>query len=304
MNHHYPTATAADFSGLWIPLLTPFRDGAVDHLALGKLVRRLRADGVTGFVACGSTGEAAALDAAEQLAVLDTTLQAADGRPVAMGISDYHLPKALARVRELASRPIAGLLVPAPHYIRPSQAGLLHWFRTLADASTVPLIVYDIPYRTGVQLERHTLLELARHPGIQAIKDCGADHAKTLALIAQGQMQVLAGEDLQMFLTIAQGGVGAIAATAHLQTPAFVQLIRLLRAGRCSDAQALWHTLVPWIEAVFAEPNPAPLKAMLARQGAIDGALRAPMTACSAQHLATMLRLPQAQSGQPAPDPA
>ncbi len=300
--HTPATTTDTDFSGLWIPLVTPFRAGAVDHAALDQLVRRLRADGVSGFVACGSTGEAAALDTAEQLAVLDTTLQAADGCPVVMGMSDYHLAQALDRVRELACRPIAGLLVPAPHYIRPSQAGLLHWFHCLADASRVPLIVYDIPARTGVSLDRETLLELACHPGIRAIKDCGADTAKTLALIAQGKLQVLAGDDLQMFATVAQGGAGAIAASAHLLTPAFVQLIRRLRTGDCGDVRDLWLTLVPWIEAVFAEPNPAPVKAMLASLGVIDGALRAPMTVCSARHLASMRQLALAPSMRQLPE--
>ena len=285
--------TDTDFSGLWIPLITPFYQGKVDGQALKALVKRLRADGVKGFVVCGSTGEAAALDKAEQLQVLDTTLKAAVGLPVVMGMSGYNLQETSAWVRELATWPLAGLLVPAPHYVRPSQAGLLHWFTTLADASTVPLIVYDIPYRTGVQLERQTLLELAQHPRIQAVKDCGGDTAKTLALIANGKLQVLAGEDLQMFATVAQGGVGAIAASAHLRTARFVRMIELLRAGELVDARGLWTALVPWIEAVFAEPNPAPIKAMLAYHGLIRNALRAPMTLSCPDHVAHMVRLGQ-----------
>lgn len=144
--------TNDNFSGLWIPLITPFALGQVDHPALTRLVERLRTTGVAGFVVCGSTGEAAALDEAEQLAVLDTVMQASNGLPLVMGLSGYHLPKTLAWVKTLASRPLAGLLVPAPHYIRPSQAGILQWFKAIADASAVPLIVYDIPYRTGVTL--------------------------------------------------------------------------------------------------------------------------------------------------------
>ena len=288
-----PTASnsSTDFSGLWIPLITPFYRGKVDRDAITSLVKRLRADGVKGIVVCGSTGEAAALDKAEQLEVLSTTLESAPGLPVVMGLSGYNLAETTAWVQELAAWPLAGLLVPAPHYIRPSQAGLLHWFNTLADASAVPLIIYDIPYRTGVQLERQTLLELAKHPRILAIKDCGCDAAKTLALIAQGKLQVLAGEDLQMFATVAQGGVGAIAASAHLATARFVRVIECLQAGQLRDARTLWTALVPWIEAVFAEPNPAPIKCLLAQRGLIHNELRAPLTASSSDLAARMERL-------------
>ncbi|HTH09397.1 MAG TPA: dihydrodipicolinate synthase family protein, partial [Acidovorax sp.] len=144
------------FSGLWIPLVTPFRDGAIDHPALAKMTGTLAQQGVSGFVACGSTGEAAALDKAEQLAVLETVLGAAQGLPVVMGLSGYHLGQTVEWVQTLARYPLAGLLVPAPHYIRPGQDGLLHWFRTLADASQVPLVIYDIPYRTGATLTTET----------------------------------------------------------------------------------------------------------------------------------------------------
>ena len=187
MPHQQPSPTTPDFSGFWVALVTPFRDGAVDHAALSTLVRRLASEGVTGFVPCGSTGEAAALDETEQLAVLDTVLAAAGGLPVVMGISGYHLGKAIAWARKLSERPIAGLLVAAPHYVRPSQAGLLEWFRAIADASSVPVLVYDIPYRTGVTITRETMLALAAHPRIRGIKDCGGDMAKTRAVIADGR---------------------------------------------------------------------------------------------------------------------
>ena len=270
------------FSGLWIPLVTPFHDGAVDHPALAKLTTRLATQGVAGFVACGSTGKAAALDEAEQIAVLETVLGAAQGLPVVMGLSGYHLGQTLEWVRTLAHHPVAGLLVPAPHYIRPSQEGLMHWFRTLADASAVPLIVYDIPYRTGATLATETLLALAEHPRIRAIKDCGGNAAKTQALIADGRLAVLAGEDAQMFTTLAWGGQGAIAASAHWQAPHFVQLMELLRVGDLPEARRVWQALSPWVEACFAEPNPAPLKVVLAQAGWMRNELRAPMMAASA----------------------
>lgn len=273
--------TSPIFSGLWIALVTPFKDGAVDHPALAALTARLRAEGVSGFVACGSTGEAAALDKAEQLQVLETTLEAARDLPVVMGVSGYHQGHVLDQVQALACYPLAGLLVSAPHYIRPSQDGLLHWFRAIADASTVPVVIYDIPYRTGATLTPETLLALAAHPRIQAIKDCGGSTAKTQALIADGRLQVLTGEDAQIFNTLALGGAGAISACAHWQTPQFVELVGLLRGGDLPQARRAWQALQPWIEACFAEPNPAPLKAMLAHAGEMRNELRAPMMAAS-----------------------
>ena len=270
------------FSGLWIPLVTPFKDGSVDHPALAALARTLRGQGVAGFVVCGSTGEAASLSKDEQLAVLETVLGAAEGLPVVMGLSGYHLGQVVEWVQTLAACPLAGLLVPAPHYIRPSQDGLLHWFRTIADASTAPLIVYDIPYRTGATLDTATLLALAAHPRIRAIKDCGGSPAKTQALIADGRLAVMAGEDAQIFTTLALGGTGAIAASAHWHAPRFVELIGLLRTGDLPQARRVWQALQPWIAMCFDEPNPAPLKAVLAQAGFMRNELRAPMMPASA----------------------
>ena len=275
-------ASAPDFSGLWIPLVTPFRGGAVDHAALAGLVCRLAPTGIAGFVVCGSTGEAAALDEAEQLAVLDTVIEAAPGLPRMMGVSGYHMGQMLAWINRLFSRPLAGLLVPAPHYVRPAQSGLLQWFEAIAEASEAPAVIYDIPYRTGATLALDTLLALAEHPRIRAIKDCGGDARKTQALIADGRLQVLAGEDAQIFSTVAQGGAGAIAASAHLQTRGFVEVIEDIRQGRLAQARERWEALLPLIDLLFAEANPGPLKAALAHEGWITDELRLPMTPASA----------------------
>jgi 4-hydroxy-tetrahydrodipicolinate synthase len=276
------------FRGLWIPLVTPFRDGAVDHEALGSLTRTLAPTGIAGFVVCGSTGEAAALEEPEQLACLDTVARHAGGLPLVMGLSGYNLRDTTVWVRRLSalaagSTPsLRGLLVPAPHYVRPSQDGIRHWFEALADASALPLILYDIPYRTGAVMTRETLFALADHPNIQAVKDCGGDGAKTQALIADGRLAVLAGEDLQVFSTTACGGAGAITASAHLHTRRFVRTMDALAKGDLAAAQAAWRPLLPLIEALFAEPNPGPLKALLARRGWAGPDLRAPMTGVSA----------------------
>jgi len=282
-----PVNASPTLGGLWVPLVTPFRRGAVDHEALGALTRALVPTGVAGFVVCGSTGEAAALDEHEQLDCLRTVARHAGGLRLVMGMSGYHLEAAQAWARQLSALAageipaLCGLLVPAPHYVRPSQGGLRLWFETLADTSTLPLVVYDIPYRTGATIARETLLALAAHPNIRAVKDCGGDSGKTLALIADGRLAVLAGEDLQIFSTVAQGGAGAIAASAHVHAERFVTVLDALARSDLDAARPVWRSLLPMIEAMFAEPNPGPLKAELARQGLIGPELRAPMTAAS-----------------------
>ncbi|TDP74335.1 4-hydroxy-tetrahydrodipicolinate synthase family protein [Roseateles toxinivorans] len=273
-----------DFSGLWIPVVTPFVHGEIDHGALKALVLRLKRDGVGGFVASSSTGEGGLLNEAEQNAALATTVEAAGGLPVIMGVSGLRPERVAARTQWLAERfPLHAFLLPPPSYIRPSQAGLLSYFRTVADATPLPLVLYDIPYRTGVKIELATLLELAAHPAIQGLKDCGGQPASTEALIGDGRLAVLAGEDHQIFGTLALGGTGAITASAHLQTPRFVALVQSLLAGDLPRGRMLWRQLRPLIELCFDEPNPAPIKAMLARQGAVQNELRAPLQPASAE---------------------
>ena len=271
-----------DFSGIWVPLVTPFSNDMIDYAALGALTAKYRQAGVAGVVALGTTGEAAALDDDEQLAVLDCVLQAADGLPVIAGLAGNHLPSLYHRLRQFASRPLAGLLTPAPYYIRPSQQGLLDYFTGLADISPLPLVLYDIPYRTGVCIELETLLHLAGHPNIQAIKDCAGSIDTTQQLIADGRLQVLAGEDLNLLSTLAMGGSGAIAAAAHIRPDLFVALHQAVLRQELAHARAIYHPLAPMVRLLFAEANPAPVKAALAMQGHIQNQLRAPMTVVSA----------------------
>jgi 4-hydroxy-tetrahydrodipicolinate synthase len=270
------------FQGVWVPLVTPFSGGAVDGGALRRLVRHYAAAGVDGLVVCGSTGEAASLDDAEQLAVLDAVLTEAGRLPVIMGLAGNHQGHVLHRLSAFGTRPLAGILAPAPYYVRAGQEGAAAYFRRLADASRFPLVLYDIPYRTGTTLETSTLLSLAAHPNIAAIKDCGGSLDKTLALIADGQMNVLAGEDLQTLSVLCLGGAGMIAAAAHVRPDLFVAMYQAVRAQQLDVARRLFHALAPVIRLAFEEPNPGPLKAQLGRQGLLTEELREPMPAASA----------------------
>ncbi|MGH8779910.1 4-hydroxy-tetrahydrodipicolinate synthase [Paraburkholderia sp.] len=266
------------FSGIWIPIVTPFADGAVDHEALRQLVGVVADAGVSGLVALGTTGEPAALDAREQDAVLATVLDAAGSLPVLAGVSGNREASVRERIRHLNELPVAGVLVSAPYYIRPAQRGLIDYFTGLADLSTKPVVLYDIPSRTGVRLETDTLLTLAAHPRIEAIKDCAGSLETRLALILDGRLKVLAGDDIDIFPTLCLGGSGAISASAHLRPERFVALYRAVVAGRLDEARTIYHGLVPLIQALTAEPNPGPVKAALAAQGLLRDELRAPMT--------------------------
>jgi 4-hydroxy-tetrahydrodipicolinate synthase len=277
-----------DFSGIWVPLVTPFRDGAVDHAALRVLVEYYRGAKVAGIVALGTTGEAAALEEDEQLALVDTVLSAAGNLPVVVGLAGNHLGHVRARLAQFTARPIAGLLVPAPYYIRPSQQGLVDYFSDLADRSPVPLVLYDIPYRTGVRIELDSLLSLAAHDNIAAIKDCAGSVDTTVALIADGRLQVLAGEDMNLLSNLCLGGAGAIAASAHIRPDLFNEVFQAMRRQDLVRARAVFHLLAPMMRLMFVEANPGPVKAALALQGLIANELRAPMTPVSAALLARL----------------
>jgi 4-hydroxy-tetrahydrodipicolinate synthase len=279
-----------ELSGVWIPLITPFLDEPglpIDHPSLGHLARHCKAAGVHGLVVGSTTGEATALSRDERLACWLTVAQSAPGLPLMLGTGGQSMADALQDLlwlkdcRHANHLPLDAVLLAAPAYIRPSTAGLKAWFETLASAAPAPVVVYDIPYRTGSTLPTQLLLSLATHWNIYGVKDCGADLGKTLALLHDGRLRVMAGEDLQVLSHLAHGGSGCISASAHLHPQLWVMLYRCMKAGHLAQAQAIWQQLVPWIENTFAEPNPAPLKAALSAQGLGSAAVRPPLTPAS-----------------------
>ncbi|GLO12040.1 4-hydroxy-tetrahydrodipicolinate synthase [Pseudomonas putida] len=271
----------SNFRGIWVALVTPFRSGQVDIHALQGLAKKILADGVRGLVVCGTTGEAAAMSKDEQLEVLDAVLQIALPGQIIMGLSGNNLSEVLTFQQKIQSRDIAGVLVPAPYYIRPSQQGIESFFQTVAGASSVPVVLYDIPYRTGVRIERETLRRIVRHPKIAAVKDCSGDVETTMALIADGNAEILTGEDIQIFNNLALGGAGAISASAHISPKLYVQMMQEMDSGDLISARATLYRLLPWIRMAFIEPNPAVIKAALSVQRVITNELREPMQPCS-----------------------
>jgi len=271
------------FTGIWVPLVTPFHNGNIDFPALKAKAQELIGAGVSGLVTCATTGEPASLSEDEQLAVLDAVIEAVPGQPVVMGLCDNNMSSALRRLKRIQERPVAGLLVTPPYYIRPSQAGLVEYFKILADAASVPVIIYNIPFRTGVAMELATLRAIALHERVVAIKDCGGNSALTMQLIADGDLDVLAGEDQQILATLCLGGSGAIAASAHLRPDLFVRLPQLVREGHLEEAREIFYCLLPMISRLFEEPNPAPVKAAMALMGQMRDELRSPMQAATAE---------------------
>ena len=265
------------FSGIWVPLVTPFNQGNIDFSALSALCHYVMEQGVDGVVVCGTTGEAPMLSDEEQLQVLDAVLEIIPGEKVMMGLSGTHMPSVLAMQKAITARPIAGILLPAPYYIRPSQAALEVWFTELANSSNVPIVVYNVPYRSGIHLELATLRRLAKHPRIVAIKDCGGDSDLTYSLIADGELDVMSGEDGQILSTLCMGGTGAITASAHLFPARFVQLVKQVQEGDLAAARANFFQLMPMIRLMFSAPNPAAIKFALSLDGLMKNEVRAPL---------------------------
>lgn len=275
--------TGSVFGGIWVPIVTPFRRGEPDLPALARLARQLIAGGVRGLVACATTGEGSCLDEAEREAVF-RTLRETLGRsfPLVMGIAAADTRSAVVAARRYAEWKPAGLLVSTPHYLRPGQDGIRRHFESVVEASGLPLILYDIPYRTGVEIALPTLKALAEDARVAAIKLCLAGNWPRLeAVIAETPLAVLVGDDGMIFAGLCQGAEGAISAAAHLRPELYVRMQALIAQGDLPAARHIALALRPVIQRLFAEPNPAVIKACLAGRSLIADELRLPLTPAS-----------------------
>ncbi|HWV07063.1 4-hydroxy-tetrahydrodipicolinate synthase [Ralstonia sp.] len=263
------------FSGIWIPLVTPFHRDHVGTAALRRLVRHYQSAGVSGFVALGTTGEAALLSQIERYTVLEAIADACGDRtPFLIGVGAADTREVCAQIRHYEHWNSAGYLVPPPYYVCPSQAGLRWHYAQLAASTARPVVLYNVPKRTGVSIAPQTALVLAEQPNIVAIKECVAEH---FGALQGGPLDVLSGDDGALLDCLAHGGMGGILAGAHLRPELFVALVAHHRAGRIDEARRLAGALAPLAALLFAEPNPAPLKALLSAQGSIGADTRAPI---------------------------
>ena len=261
--------------GLWLPLITPFNDGRLDETSLTRLVRHYAAAPIDGLILAATTGEGLTLDEAEtERLVAVTAAERGRALPIYLGVSGADTRKVAAALARTAAWPIDGYLIPCPYYVRPPQEGLYRHFAALAGATDRPIIVYNIPYRTGVNLANATLLRLAELPNIVGVKDCCVDQAQSFA--------VLTGEDALFYGAIAHGADGGILAAAHVETARFAAVRDALVADQREEALRDWHDLVDLARLLFAEPNPAPIKHWLWRTGLIDSPeVRLPITQVS-----------------------
>ncbi|WP_194837244.1 4-hydroxy-tetrahydrodipicolinate synthase [Nocardia sp. XZ_19_369] len=275
-------------AGLFVPLVTPFTaDGALAADALAGLAHSALADGATGLVALGTTAETATLNAAERQLVVEICARACreHNAPLIVGAGSNCTADSIDALAGLSAEITAALTV-VPYYTRPSEAGVLAHFRALAATSPVPLVVYNIPYRTGRTLGADTLRELAAEPNIIGVKHAvGAIDDTTIELMRTrpADFAVLAGDDLYAAPLLALGATGGILASATLATASFAALVTAWRDGPIDEARALSHRLAALSAALFAEPNPAVIKAVLAAEGRIPSpAVRLPLLPASA----------------------
>jgi 4-hydroxy-tetrahydrodipicolinate synthase len=273
--------TQPRIAGLWLPLVTPFKDGRLDEVSLARLVRHYAAEPIDGLILAATTGEGLTLDEneTERLTAI-TAAERSGALPIYLGVSGADTRKLLAALDRTAAWPIDGYLIPCPYYVRPPQEGMYRHFAALAEATERPIIVYNIPYRTGVNLANATLLRLAELPNIVGVKDCCVDQAQSFDLIRARPpgFAVLTGEDAVFYGALAHGADGGILAAAHVETERFAAVRNALIAGKREDALARWRDLVDLARLLFAEPNPAPIKHWLWRAGLIDSPeVRLPM---------------------------
>jgi len=270
---------------VWIPIVTPFVDGEIDYPGYERLVDHYVRAGVTGIIPLGTTGESPTVDETEAETLIERTVAAVDGRvPIVVGVSGNDTRKVVKTVERLERHRIDGLLATCPYYNRPSQDGLRAHFTHLAEATERPILIYNIPYRTGVNLANDTLLALAELPNIAGVKDSSGDVAQSLALLRRrpAGFSVLTGEDAYFYTMLAHGGDGGILASAHLETETFIALHQRMSANDHHGARALWFTLEAMIALLFKEPNPMPVKHCLWRAGLIRSPeCRLPMTRVS-----------------------
>lgn len=277
--------TASPFKGVITALITPLRDGKVDEAAFTALVERQIAAGVHGLVPMGTTGESATLHPEEHRRVVELCVAAAAGRVrVIAGAGASATDKAVELARHAKAAGADGALVVTPYYNRPSQEGLFRHFETIAEAVQLPILLYNVPGRTGVDLADATVERLASHPNIVGIKDATADMARISrmrAAVTGGQFAFISGDDASWLGYMAHGGHGVISVTANVAPEGMVALYDAVMSGDLDSARLWQDRLIGLHRALFLDSSPAPAKYALARLGLIAEELRLPLVPCA-----------------------
>lgn len=285
-------------SGVWIPLVTPFQDGEVDLPSYRKLVDYYIEAGAAGLFPLGTTGEAPTLDEGEVDKIIATTIEAADGRaPILIGAGGNATAKVVRQIHRMGRYDVQGFVSVCPYYNRPTQDGMRKHFAAIADATDRDMLIYNIPYRTSVNLTNESLLALAEIPNIVGVKDSSGIILQSLELLALSppDFSVLTGEDPMFFTSLCNGASGGILAAAHIAPERYIQISELIAANDLDSARAIWRPLQQFIPKLFQEANPIPVKHCLWRQGLIASPeCRLPLSTISrglAQELDQMLKV-------------
>jgi 4-hydroxy-tetrahydrodipicolinate synthase len=267
--------------GCGTALATPFSaDGSLDEKALRAFVEWQVAAGIHFVVPCGSTGEAATMTAEEHRRVVDITVEQVNGRvPVVAGAGSNDTKKAIALSKEMRDAGATHLLHTSPMYNKPPQRGIIAHFRAIADAVNLPIVVYNVPGRTGSNVEAATTLALAEHENITAVKEASGNMAQIAEIIRNrpANFTVLSGDDGLTLSVMAEGGDGVISVTSNIVPKLASRVVELYDEGDVEGARKISHQLAPWTSAAFVESNPIPVKAALAMLGKAANVLRLPL---------------------------
>jgi 4-hydroxy-tetrahydrodipicolinate synthase len=275
-------------AGCGTAIVTPFdADGALDEPALRAFVDWQIDEGVHFLVPCGSTGEAATMTLEEHRRVVEITLQQANGRvPIVAGAGSNDTQKAIALSKEMQSLGVTHLLHTSPMYNKPPQRGIIAHFRAIADAVDLPIVIYNVPGRTGSNVEAATTLELAEDERFVAVKEASGNLAQITEIIRNcpPRFSVLSGDDALTVPVMAEGGDGVISVTANVAPKLVSQLTECLALGDLVQARNISQRLAPLTIAAFVESNPIPVKAMLAMMGRMKNVLRLPLVPIAEKH--------------------
>lgn len=277
-----------ELRGAGTALLTPFtRDGAIDELALRKFVDWQINEGIHFVVPCGSTGEAATMTPEEHRRVVEITVEVANGRvPVVAGAGSNDTKKAIATSKEMKAAGATHLLHVSPMYNKPPQRGIVAHFKAIADAVDLPIMVYNVPGRTGSNIEAATTLELAEHKNIVAVKEASGNLAQISEIIrnAPKGFLVFSGDDGLTVAVMAAGGVGVVSVTSNATPKLVAQLTEACAAGDFARGREIDSKLSAWTSAAFVESNPVPAKFALSAMAKMQNVLRLPLVPLASSH--------------------
>lgn len=272
-------------TGVWLPIITPFLEDKIDYLSYKKLIEHYSNKGLSGIIPLGTTGEVPTLNDYEFEEMIEKTIEYnKENLPIYVGVGGNYTAKVIGKLKIAEKYNIQGILSVSPYYNRPSQEGIYSHFKSIADETKLNIIVYNIPYRTGTNIENDTIYRLAEIKNIVGLKDSCGDIKQTMSLLMNPpkDFSILTGEDLLFYLTLTMGGHGGILASSHLKTEKFIEVYNKVKENDTKAAFEVWKELYDFIPLLFKEPNPAPIKHYLNELGLISSSqVRLPLTGIS-----------------------